>query len=208
MFSPRDYLLEIDANSPSPSKSQTLTIGSLVVERGEKGLVVRSLDRDLQFDIIEVFSDLLTSKVMNSFRILRASEHTPRITIDRLVVSRESWSFEAREMEFAFEKSESQRYLQARRWARREGLPRRVFYKTEEEMKPCYLDLESPILINVMTRQVRRSAERKKEGRVAVSEMLPGPEEVWLEDGEGKRYTCELRMVAVDKDQKKGSKEG
>src|SRR6185295_926243 len=60
LFSPKDYLLEMDANSPSPSKSQTLTIGSLVVERGEKGLVVRSLDHDLQFDIIEVLSEPLT----------------------------------------------------------------------------------------------------------------------------------------------------
>jgi len=201
--SPKDFRLTFTRDSAGNHSANSLSVGSLVIERVGGKLIVRTRDGNSKFGILEAFGDVLSERVANSFRILRASEHTPRITIDRLVVSRESWSFEAREMEFAFEKSESQRYLQARRWARREGLPRRVFYKTEEEMKPCYLDLESPILINVMTRQVRRSAERKKEGRVAVSEMLPGPEEVWLEDGEGKRYTCELRMVAVDKARRK-----
>ena len=28
--------------------------------------------------------------------------------------------------------------------------------------------------------------------------MLPGPDQLWLADAEGRRYTSELRLVAVD----------
>jgi len=30
------------------------------------------------------------------------------------------------------------------------------------------------------------------------TEMLPDVEQSWLPDAEGRRYTCELRMVALD----------
>ena len=28
--------------------------------------------------------------------------------------------------------------------------------------------------------------------------MLPAPDQLWLTDPDGRRYTCELRVVAVD----------
>ena len=47
--------------------------------------------------------------------------------------------------------------------------------------------------------QVRHAAELGgEESRVTSSEMLPGPNEVWLPDAEGRRYTSELRVVALD----------
>jgi hypothetical protein len=33
---------------------------------------------------------------------------------------------------------------------------------------------------------------------VTVTEMLPAPDQTWLTDAKGRRYTAELRMVAVD----------
>jgi hypothetical protein len=33
---------------------------------------------------------------------------------------------------------------------------------------------------------------------VRFSEMLPGPEHLWLTDAQGNRYTSELRLTAVD----------
>jgi hypothetical protein len=33
---------------------------------------------------------------------------------------------------------------------------------------------------------------------VNVVEMLPAPDQAWLTDAQGQRYTAELRMVAVD----------
>jgi len=56
--------------------------------------------------------------------------------------------------------------------------------------------MESPILVRIFCRQIRQRADRPDE-LVAVSEMLPRPEDCWLElDGE--RYTSELRLAAVD----------
>ncbi len=34
--------------------------------------------------------------------------------------------------------------------------------------------------------------------RVTITEALPAPEESWLRDDEGRRYTCEFRIVVVD----------
>jgi hypothetical protein len=33
---------------------------------------------------------------------------------------------------------------------------------------------------------------------VTVAEMLPAPDQTWLTDARGQRYTAELRVVAVD----------
>jgi hypothetical protein len=112
----------------------------------------------------------------------------------------------AAEMSFAFEKDEAMRFLNARRWAAELGLPRFVFYKSPIEVKPVYLDLQSPVLVNLFARVVRRTAQGSgADEAIWVSEMLPGPDEVWLEDGAGQRYTSELRLVAVDQsDYEKG----
>jgi len=203
LLSPKDYHLELTTDTTSPLDVKTLLLGSLVIEDTGEGVFVRTLDGDLKFDIIEAFSYELTDKVVNLFKMLPPREHTPRITIDRLVVSRETWQMQATDINFAFDKDESIRFLNARRWAASLGLPRFVFYKSPNEVKPVYLDFESPVLVNLFAKVVRRTAQSATEvgsadQRIWVSEMLPGPDELWLEDGAGKRYTSELRLVAVD----------
>jgi hypothetical protein len=42
-----------------------------------------------------------------------------------------------------------------------------------------------------------RAAAADPDAMVRFSEMLPGPEECWLEQN-GRTYTSELRLVAVD----------
>jgi hypothetical protein len=75
-------------------------------------------------------------------------------------------------------------------------MPRRAFVRMAGEPKPTYLDVESPVLSRIFCRQIRRRAD-SAEQVVAVSEMLPQPEDCWLElDDE--RYTSELRIAAVD----------
>jgi hypothetical protein len=76
-------------------------------------------------------------------------------------------------------------------------MPRRLFVRMPDERKPTYRDVESPVLARIFCRQIRRRADRLDQ-LVAVSEMLPRPEDCWLElDGE--RYTSELRIAAVDR---------
>jgi hypothetical protein len=137
-------------------------------------------------------------EVSSSFHMLAPRGHCPRIMIDRVVVARESWSFaDAREIAFASEKTESQRFLEARRWVRHNGFPRHVFVKVPIEPKPFYVDFDSPVYVNILAKIIRRGAQS---GRVSVTitEMLPPPDHAWLFDAEGNRYVSEIRMVAVD----------
>ena len=93
----------------------------------------------------------------------------------------------------------SGRFLAARRWAAANEIPRFAFVKVPVEPKPFYVDFDSPVLVNMFAKAVRRCAEKAGAGAVVtVTEMLPAADQTWLPDGEGKRYTCELRMVVVD----------
>ncbi|HEX8112720.1 MAG TPA: hypothetical protein VF516_33545, partial [Kofleriaceae bacterium] len=85
-----------------------------------------------------------------------------------------------------------ERFIQARAWARSAGLPRRLFVKVPEETKPLFLDLASPTFVELAARMVRKAQA------VSISEMLPDLDELWLCDAEHRRYTSELRLVAVD----------
>lgn len=204
--SSRDYRLEIVDEPSGVPRAQALPIGSLVVVRSsEDGLAVQTRDGEVRLRLIEAFADALSDKVSNSFKILPARRHSPRVSIDRLVISRESWSFSPAEMEFAVEKDEAIRYLEARRWAQQYNIPRFVFVKSHFETKPVYVDFASPLLINLLaklTRQTHKAcvaAEGNPEDLlITVTEMYPTPDLVWLTDATGQRYTSELRMVALD----------
>jgi hypothetical protein len=102
-------------------------------------------------------------------------------------------------MEFAFEKAEAARFVAARRWARAAGLPRFVYVKSPVEVKPVYVDLASPIYVDIFSRIVRRTREGAGgDATLALTEMLPRLEQAWLPDAAGRLYTSELRIVAVD----------
>ena len=101
-----------------------------------------------------------------------------RAQIGRLVVRREHWSAAAGELAGD---------LAA--WARERGLPRRVFARSPLERKPRYVDFESPSLCRALKRFAR-------EGAIEFEEMLPGPDECWLESDAG-HHTSELRVIAV-----------
>ena len=125
--------------------------------------------------------------------------HTPRVTIDDLVVSREKWTLAATEPAFADTLDESARYLQARAWAAGHDLPRHVFVRFTGERKPIYADLTSLASIDLISRSLRRARRQAgADATVTIVEMLPAPDQAWLTDAQGLRYTSELRMVAVD----------
>ncbi|MBV8859847.1 MAG: lantibiotic dehydratase [Acidobacteria bacterium] len=199
MINPRDRLLMVTHDSFGAPKSQAFNIGSLVVEETSEGLTVRTRDGQQRFDVIEVCADILSTLVVDLFRPLTPRPHTPRVTLDRLVVAREAWRFTAAEAAFAFKRDEAERYLAARRFMRARGMPRFIFYKAPVEPKPCYVDFDSPIYVDMFARALRRTAESGAPGAtVTASEMLPGPGQSWLRDAEGNTYTSELRIVAVD----------
>jgi hypothetical protein len=117
-----------------------------------------------------------------------------------MVVVRESWRWDAAELEALGMSDETARFLAVREWFKRAGLPRHVFVKTPLEQKPFYVDFASPIYLNVLARAVRRllGASDVSERRIAFTEMLPTFEHAWLVDRKGTRYTSELRFTAID----------
>src|SRR5205823_3589318 len=130
--------------------------------------------------------------VAHSARILARHPHVPRITIDRLVVQRETWSFPAHELEFATRRTAHERFLAARRWRLRHDLANEVFATLPLEPKPIFVDLASPILVEILARFVRRAlAEGAAEAPVVLGELLPGLDRLWLTDAAGNRYTSE-----------------
>jgi hypothetical protein len=112
-----------------------------------------------------------------------------RVTIGRTVVRRACWSAPANELPAEPET--------LARWARERGMPRRVFVRSPLQRKPIYVDLESSTLLRVLARFLAPAAEHAPTAPILFTEMLPDPEDCWLEDSNG-RYTSEPRIVAVD----------
>lgn len=200
LVSPRDFYLEIapDSDNNVP-RSQVLPIAQLVIENRNGTLIMRTRDGRLQFDVIEASGLMLSTLILDSFKILTTGGHAPRITIDRLVVSRESWSFSPSALSFAFIEDEAERFVAARRWRRQYDLPCSLFVKVPVEKKPFYLNLDSPVYLSIFSKMVRRSAQKAAlDDVINLTEMLPTFDQVWLPDGQGQHYTSELRLVAVD----------
>lgn len=194
-----DVALELTTEPTSLPRSQVLPIGSFVVEDRGNGLILRTRDGRLLMDIIDVLGDALAILIDSSFKLFPQSDHIPRISIDRLVVWRESWSFAVTEIPFAFEKSSEMRFLVARRWASAKGLPRFIFARSPIEVKPIYIDLASPISIDIFAKIIRLASENGPAGAViSITEMLPALDQSWLPDKEDRRYTSELRVIAFD----------
>lgn len=81
-------------------------------------------------------------------------------------------------------------YHRLRDWAMSQGLPRRGFVRAGPGTKPVYLDWANPIAVDGFARLARRTPS------VTVTEMVPGPGELWLADHSG-AHTAELRMTYV-----------
>lgn len=199
LVTPKDiYLVSTPDVSANP-RAQALTPGSLVVEEAEGRLIARTRDGFWRCELIEVFAEFLSRLVFSSFKFFPAGKHTPRISIDRLIVARESWSFTPNELPFAWEKVAAERFVAARRWANRHHMPRFIFVKVPTEQKPCFIDFDSPISIDMLAKMARQNMEQHPDERcITISEMLPTPDQLWLQDAEGQHYTSELRFVAVD----------
>ena len=144
---------------------------------------------ELRVSLLDAFWLPIFVSGIRSFTLLPEEEHTPRVTVGRMVLRREGWSIPAAEI--------PERGKDAAAFARDRGMPRRVFMKSPLERKPMYLDTESPVLSRILCRQARHARETPG-ARMEFTEMLPAPEECWLADADDERYVAELRMVAVD----------
>jgi hypothetical protein len=199
LASPGDLRLVFAHDSCGYDPATALPIGDCDLVSSPAGLRLQRRDGTAERGLLEVVGDLVSGNVANHFGLVPPGAHVPRVTIDDLVVSRETWRLAATDPAFAGTADESARYVQARAWAAGHGLPRHVFCRFTGERKPIYADLTSLASIDLISRAVRRARrDGGDHATVTVSEMLPAPDQVWFTDAQGQRYTAELRMVAVD----------
>jgi hypothetical protein len=144
------------------------------------------------FDLATFLDYYLGRALAHACNWIAPRPHTPRVTIDKLVLARETWRFSSDELAFARIESRFDRFVAARGWATGHGMPRYVFVKVPEEKKPFFVDFESTTYVDHLAHIARGAS------RMVVSEMLPAIGESWLTDREGRRYVCEMRTVAVD----------
>ncbi|WIM94517.1 lantibiotic dehydratase [Actinoplanes oblitus] len=117
--------------------------------------------------------------------------HIPRIQVGDVVLRRESWRIDAGAVAAASVAEEPEAFARVQGLRARLGLPRHLYLRCSGEPKPVYCDLDSPLLVRQVT---RTAAGLPPEEPLTFGEMLPGPDELWLDDGAGGR-TAEIRYA-------------
>lgn len=186
------------APAPGADPDRLVPITSCVVRRvGEALVAVDPGGRS--WPLAEVFDRPLAEVSVEAFKVVERGAHSPRLTVDRLVVARESWRTTVGECPLSRVVGDAERFLTGRRWRAELGLPERMFVKIATETKPTYVDLASPLLVTSLATMLRsaRLAHGPDTG-LAMSESLPDPDQSWVPDGAGRRYVSELRFQIVD----------
>ncbi len=148
--------------------------------------------------LAELWAVPLSILACDAFKIGLPGSSAPRLTIDDLVLFRQTWQVGLDDLSLPGHASEADVFATVDRWRRAHQLPSCVFMKFPSETKPVYVDFTSPLLVSTFTRLVRQ--ERLSGGsRVTASECLPHPQESWLTDEHGGRYTSEFRFHVTRK---------
>lgn len=186
------------AAAPGARAGRLLPITALTVT--DSGAELTAVARDgRHWPLRELFALLVGWVASEAFRLTSGGAHSPRITVDDVVLARETWRTTIGENGFAATKGRANLYLAARRWRRELGLPEKVFARVSTEIKPVYVDFTSPRYVSAFCTMLRSAqASGGDDVRVVFTELLPGPDEAWVPDGEGRRYFSELRLQLRD----------
>jgi hypothetical protein len=185
---PGDVHIAADPRDRMPDGYRTLPAADLITD----GQTVTTPDGSWQAPLAHLLWLPLMISAVHAYDPFPAPAggHGTRITIGRTVWRRETWHIPTARGPACPEAAAA--------WARDLGLPRRVFMLSPGELKPIYIDFDSPVLTRILCRQLRRAAAGLPGRPARFTEMLPGPDDCWLADQDGQRYTSELRLVAVD----------
>jgi hypothetical protein len=178
-------LVMVHSDYPARDISEVLVRGGRVTD------AAGSFDAPL----VDLFFLPMMLAALRTFRPFSPSG--PRITVGRTVLRRATWTVPLGDLPLEPEA--------IARWAYGLGLPRRSFCLPTGEAKPVYVDFESPLLTRNLHRMLMQAASADADGEARFSEMLPEPDQCWLEQN-GYRYTCELRIVAVDRSRRGAAK--
>lgn len=172
-------------------------------------LVVRHRERRWQCGLLDLFGDFIFLSIASEFRLVPRRSHTPRITVGPLVWHREHWRLPCSDLQFLSGDDDAQVFLDARQKAKEMGFPRHVFVKVPWENKPFFVDFDSIAFVRALAKQIRGAWRTgvAPETEISVSEMLPSFDHLWLRDADGRKYTSELRMVAIHRDDVRSSEQ-
>jgi hypothetical protein len=197
-LSPDATYLGLGTGAPyHPRGSRLVPVSALHVTRvGDRVVVTSRTDPGQPLDLAVVLGDLIANAAATRFGVLPGAAHRPRVRIDDLVVQRESWTLRRADLPAAGVDRE-QGYAGLRAVAAQRGMPRHLFVTVTGERKPFHLDLDNPLSVEVLLSRLRRHDEPGT--GVTFVEMLPDPDQLWLTDPAGRRYTAEFRIVCVDR---------
>jgi hypothetical protein len=187
-----------------PLVDTALPAAGLGVCEDQGRLVVRPSCGQWQAPLLEVLGEFLTALVVNRFRVRPPAPHQPRLLLDNVVIARETWQVPVADIPVPQAEGAEYRHRRLRAWLIDQGIPRFLFAKTVDQMKPYLVDRDAPLSLRNFARGLRRSRSGDPSGAVTLVEMLPAPDDLWLTDAHGQRYTSELRMVAFDGCQPRG----
>jgi hypothetical protein len=194
---PDDALLGFTP-APGADPDRLVPISSMTVRAVGDVLVAIAAD-GRRWPLLEVFDRPLAEVAVEAFKLTGTRDHTPRLTVDRLVVAREGWHITLRDCPLDQVLGESEQFLLARAWRRQLSLPERVFAKIGSETKPVFVDFTSPLYVTSFSAMLR--AARMAGGDdipLSISEMLPDTDSAWVPDAVGNRYVSELRLQIRD----------
>ncbi|MEV4559173.1 lantibiotic dehydratase [Kitasatospora sp. NPDC049285] len=158
------------------------------------GTVTATTSDGRTWTISELLAVLISIIACDAFKIGLDRPHAPRVTLDDLVLFRETWRLPLHELGLSPKADRHRDYLAVRRWVSANALPDRAFVKFPEETKPSLVDFTSPTVVLSFVNLVRRAVQSDPDTKVTLSEPLPAPEESWLPDADGERYVSELRL--------------
>jgi len=161
----------------------------VVLRGGQLRAIHRQGGPDL--DLLQVFERRIKLRAAVGFSLAGDDGTGPRRYLGPLLVARAHWRVEALPGFGAWDAA-SDRSARVAAWREALGLPERIFVRSPAEVKPVYVDLTSPISVELLVHLARRAPY------LSISEMFPGPEGLWLRDAAGRAYTAELRFIAVD----------
>jgi hypothetical protein len=139
-------------------------------------------------DLFGVFERRIKLRAAVGFSLAGDADAGPRRYLGPLLVQRAYRRVEV----LPFLDTKADRPARVAAWREALGLPERVFVRSPAEVKPVYVDLASPVSVEMLVRLARQAPH------LSISEMFPGPDGLWLRDGAGDAYTAELRFIAVD----------
>ncbi|MET7751667.1 thioesterase domain-containing protein [Micromonospora sp. NPDC005367] len=181
---------------PAPGADPGRVLPTVALTVGEvSGELVATAPDGQRWPLIEIFAGVLAAHAVDGFKLVATAPYTPRITLDRLVVARQTWRTTVGRSGLAAVTGEREPFLAVRAWRSRLGLPEQVYVKFATEPKPCFVDLSSPAFATMLCAMARAAGD---EAALTVSEMLPTPDDAWVPDAQGRRYLSELRLQITD----------